>query len=94
MQNNEHKFIKGGEFDPFNSRVAEGVAHFYPRLGSTMEWDTAAAHVVMKYVGGKVCNLNGIELCYNKTDLHNPEFFVLSTMDNKMLAQVKENILD
>lgn len=23
--------------------VAEGAVHFYPRLGSTMEWDTAAA---------------------------------------------------
>ncbi|MDO9011665.1 MAG: 3'(2'),5'-bisphosphate nucleotidase CysQ [Gallionella sp.] len=58
--------------------VAEGAAHFYPRLGPTMEWDTAAAHAVVKYAGGKVCNLNGDELCYNKMDLHNPEFLVLS----------------
>jgi len=58
--------------------VAEGEAHFYPRLGPTMEWDTAAAHAVVKYAGGRVCNLNGVELCYNKMDLHNPEFLVLS----------------
>jgi len=58
--------------------IAEGAAHFYPRLGPTMEWDTAAAHAVVKYAGGSVCNLNGVELCYNKMDLHNPEFLVLS----------------
>ncbi|WP_435627927.1 inositol monophosphatase family protein [Candidatus Ferrigenium straubiae] len=27
--------------------VAEGAAHFYPRLVLTMEWDTAAAHAVV-----------------------------------------------
>jgi len=46
--------------------VGEGAAHFYPRLGPTMEWDTAAAHAVVNQAGGKVCDSNGIELCYNK----------------------------
>lgn len=41
-----------------------------------MEWDTAAAHAVVKFAGGVVCDSSGIELSYNKTDLHNPEFFV------------------
>lgn len=58
--------------------VAEGAAHFYPRLGPTMEWDTAAAHAVVDEAGGMVCDLSGIELKYNKPDLHNPEFLVLS----------------
>ncbi len=57
--------------------VAEGEAHFYPRLGPTMEWDTAAAHAVVNEAGGKVCGMDGSELHYNKADLHNPEFFVL-----------------
>jgi len=61
--------------------VAEGTAHFYPRLGPTMEWDTAAAHAVVKQAGGRVCNEKGVELCYNKMDLHNPEFFVLSAVE-------------
>ena len=34
--------------------VAEGKAHFYPRLGPTMEWDTAAAHAVVNAAGGEV----------------------------------------
>jgi len=61
--------------------IAEGVAHFYPRLGPTMEWDTAAAHAVVSEAGGIVCDLNGDELRYNKPDLHNPEFLVMPAQD-------------
>jgi 3'(2'), 5'-bisphosphate nucleotidase len=61
--------------------VAEGVAHFYPRLGPTMEWDTAAAHAVVNEAGGMVCDINGDALRYNKQDLHNPEFFVCAEID-------------
>jgi 3'(2'), 5'-bisphosphate nucleotidase len=56
--------------------VAEGAAHYYPRLGPTMEWDTAAAHAVVNCAGGVVVDAEGHELRYNKPDLHNPEFFV------------------
>lgn len=65
--------------------VAEGAAHFYPRLGPTMEWDTAAAHAVVNCAGGCVCDSEGIELQYNKPDLHNPEFFVFPRSDRKKL---------
>lgn len=34
--------------------VAEGKAHLYPRLGTTMEWDAAAAHAVVNEAGGTV----------------------------------------
>ncbi len=61
--------------------VAEGEANFYPRLGPTMEWDTAAAHAVVVEAGGSVCDKEGQELHYNKEDLHNPEFFVFSVAD-------------
>lgn len=72
--------------------VAEGAAHFYPRLGPTMEWDTAAAHAVVSQAGGVVCNQNGDELCYNKPDLHNPEFFVFPASDTKLKLQFKPNL--
>jgi 3'(2'), 5'-bisphosphate nucleotidase len=56
--------------------IAQGKADIYPRFGPTMEWDTAAAHAVLKYAGGKVLSLEtGLQLVYNKPDLHNP-FFV------------------
>jgi len=57
--------------------VADGSAHMYPRLGPTMEWDTAAAHAVVKYAGGNIYDLNNMnELNYNKSNLLNPEFLV------------------
>ncbi len=65
--------------------VAEGVAHFYPRLGPTMEWDTAAAHAVVNAAGGKVCRTDGSALTYNKKNLLNPEFFVLSNTDTRLM---------
>lgn len=54
--------------------VAEGAADLYPRLGPTMEWDTAAAQCIVEEAGGKVVDLSGERLKYNKPDLHNPEF--------------------
>lgn len=57
--------------------VAEGMADYYPRLAPTMEWDTAAAHAVVKYSGGKVLNFDTQEeLEYNKENLLNPSFIV------------------
>lgn len=34
--------------------VAEGVAHVYPRLAPTCEWDTAASHIIVEEAGGTV----------------------------------------
>jgi len=57
--------------------VADGSAHIYPRFGPTMEWDTAAAHAVVKYAGGNIYDLDNMnELIYNKSNLLNPGFLV------------------
>lgn len=57
--------------------VAEGKADFYPRLGPTSEWDTAAAHAVVTAAGGHLVRLDGSPLEYNrKESLLNPEFLV------------------
>lgn len=57
--------------------VAEGIAHLYPRLGTTMEWDVAAAHVVVKEAGKNIYRFDdGEELTYNKANLQNPWFIV------------------
>jgi 3'(2'), 5'-bisphosphate nucleotidase len=63
-------------------RVAEGQADFYPRLGPTSEWDTAAAHAVVTAAGGQVVTLKGEPLRYNrKESLLNPEFLVIADPD-------------
>lgn len=55
--------------------VAEGSADFYPRLGPTSEWDTAAAQAVLEVAGGAVTTLDGAALRYNEREtLLNPHF--------------------
>ena len=75
------KDIKVAEVMPVGSSlklcvVAEGLADLYPRLGPTMEWDTAAGHAVVEAAGGTVLQSNGQALVYNKQNLLNPYFIV------------------
>jgi 3'(2'), 5'-bisphosphate nucleotidase len=55
--------------------LASGQADFYPRLGPTWEWDTAAGHAVVVAAGGVVVDHGGAPLRYNKADLLNGSFF-------------------
>lgn len=57
--------------------VAEGKADVYPRLGPTMEWDTAAGHALVLEAGARV-KIYGDDrdLQYNKENLLNPFFIV------------------
>lgn len=54
--------------------VADGTADLYPRLGPTMEWDTAAAQCILEVAGGRVTDLHGRTMVYNKLSLLNPGF--------------------
>lgn len=55
--------------------VATGEADVYPRLGRTMEWDTAAGHAVLKGAGGEVVRFDDhTPLTYGKSDFANPFF--------------------
>lgn len=66
--------------------VAEGTADIYPRLGPTMEWDTAAGDIIARASGAgvfvydsKSSSRQGRKkpLVYNKENLLNPWFVVL-----------------
>jgi 3'(2'), 5'-bisphosphate nucleotidase len=55
--------------------LIEGLADIYPRLGKTMEWDTAAGHALMNACNRGVYQLSmEEELEYNGIDLANPGF--------------------
>jgi 3'(2'), 5'-bisphosphate nucleotidase len=57
--------------------IADGKADIYPRLGPTMEWDTAAGHLVATEAGTEVVIWNTkSKLTYNKENLLNPFFIV------------------
>ena len=57
--------------------IAAGEADLYPRLGRTMEWDTAAGHAVLRAAGGCVLDLQGATLRYGKPGFENPHFVAL-----------------
>jgi 3'(2'), 5'-bisphosphate nucleotidase len=54
--------------------LAAGEADFYPRFGTTMEWDTAAGQAVLEAAGGHVFGLDGAPLSYGKPGLKNDGF--------------------
>ncbi len=56
--------------------VASGRADLYPRMGRTMEWDTAAGHAVVRFAGGSVTEVDGSEFLYAKPGFENPHFVV------------------
>lgn len=61
--------------------IAKGDAHVYPRLAPTMEWDTAAAQIVLEEAGGTVLDAKSkMPLQYNKEDLLNPHFIAYGTV--------------
>jgi len=63
--------------------IAEGRADLYPRLGRTMEWDTGAAHAVLRAAGGEVYEFDNQErggpLRYGKEErgFDNPHFLAV-----------------
>ncbi|UCF93666.1 MAG: 3'(2'),5'-bisphosphate nucleotidase CysQ [Desulfobacterales bacterium] len=66
------EFISAGSSLKF-CLVAEGNADIYPKLGPTMEWDTAAGQVIAENAGAQVVQYDsGEPLVYNKEDLLNP----------------------
>ncbi len=70
--------------------LSEGKADIYPRLGPTMEWDTAAAHAILNGIGGRIVVYSGQkslreleesdELIYNKENLLNPYFIAYRSL--------------
>jgi 3'(2'), 5'-bisphosphate nucleotidase len=59
--------------------VATGEADIYPRLGRTMEWDTAAGHAVLSGAGGQVVRFDDHSpLTYGKPEYENPFFIAFA----------------
>ena len=81
----EEKLGAGADYEMISAgsslrfcRVAEGQADLYPRLAPTMEWDIAAAWIIVTEAGGHVTQPDGSPVLFNKEDLHNPWFVVAS----------------
>lgn len=82
------EFLKGRQVAELINRssslkfcvLAAGEADFYPRLGPTSEWDTAAGDAILRAAGGRVATLAGDPLPYGKAGKKflNPEFMALT----------------
>jgi 3'(2'), 5'-bisphosphate nucleotidase len=67
--------------------VADGTADFYPRLGPTSEWDTAAAQAVLEIAGGAVTTTDGVPLRYNQREtILNPHFLAFGDRSRRWSA--------
>lgn len=72
--------------------IAEGQAHWYPRLALTSEWDTAAAHAVLKGAGGEILDERLNTLAYNQKDsMLNPYFHALGDQEFDWKALIKQS---
>ncbi len=66
--------------------VATGEADLYPRLGRTMEWDTAAGDAVLRGAGGKVVRFDNHEtFTYGKPGYENV-FFIAAAPHVGLIA--------
>jgi 3'(2'), 5'-bisphosphate nucleotidase len=74
-------------------RLAEGIADLYPRVGRTMEWDTAAADAILRRAGGSVRTFDGRTLTYGKVNtpgeaaFANPNFVAFGDWSAERLAE-------
>ena len=79
----EVRFVSRGSSLKF-CLVAEGAADIYPRLGPTMEWDTAAGQIIVEEAGGRVVESeSGLPMRYNKQELTQSFFCRFSTTVKK-----------
>jgi 3'(2'), 5'-bisphosphate nucleotidase len=89
---NVGSFVSSGSSLKF-CLVASGDADIYPRLGRTMEWDTAAGDAVLRAAGGLVTDLEGRPLTYNKRNqAHDTDFandFFVAYGDQALIGAAK-----
>ncbi len=61
--------------------IADGCADIYPRLGPTMQWDTAAGQCIVEQSGGSVVNTERKVLTYGlRQPLTNDNFFAVADL--------------
>lgn len=74
--------------------VAAGEADIYPRLGRTMQWDTAAGDAVLRAAGGSTATQEGSELVYGprqglpENRFENPHFIAFGGPLEKLQALI------
>lgn len=69
--------------------IAAAEADLYPRLGPTMEWDTAAGDAVLRAAGGATETVDGTPLTYGKRGRANqPDFANPAFVSRGLIAEI------
>ncbi len=66
--------------------IAEGDADLYPRMGPTMEWDTAAGQAILEAAGGQMLAPDGNRFGYGKPGRLNGYFSATAKLDGAIPA--------
>jgi len=74
--------------------LAEGAAQIYPRLAPTSEWDTCAAHAILKEAGGEIFQVSeegevrwDSPMRYKKAEIRNPFFMAVGKRAGSSVEQ-------
>lgn len=89
-----HK-IKHGSVGLKFGLIAEGIAHVYTHLsGKTNMWDTCGPEVILREAGGRITDMHGHPLEYNKSDVRNTTGIVATngSMHEKVLKTIQTRI--
>jgi 3'(2'), 5'-bisphosphate nucleotidase len=73
------------------AHLAEGRADLYVHFGGgTKEWDLAAPEILIREAGGRITDLAGLPIPYNREDVRTPPAFVASngTRHDEILARL------
>lgn len=66
--------------------IAEGDADLYPRMGPTMEWDTAAGQAILEAAGGQMVAPDGMRFAYGKPGRLNGYFSATAQLQGAIPA--------
>jgi 3'(2'), 5'-bisphosphate nucleotidase len=66
--------------------LAEGKADLYPRIGTTMEWDTAAGQAILEAAGGTMIDNDGKRFFYGKAGRKNARFSAMGSISTPIPA--------
>jgi len=90
IENFKDTIVKGSSLK--GCIIAKGDADIYPRLGPVNEWDICAMDIIIKEAGGKLTDLEGKDLKYNKINpLITSGFLVTNNKIHKEILDVINN---
>jgi len=91
IKNNSFADVKKAGSSLKGCLIAKGEADLYYRFGRTMEWDICAMHMIIQEAGGRITDLDGNLLKYNKPQPEIKGFIISNNQIHDKLVQLAKN---